>query len=103
MSLKSASWAFNFAREAKRRLSHPSARPVGLRLSLAVLFCLIVLPALAATALVSRAHAAEASPPNILLIVVDDLGIDQWKLFGYGGTDPVATPNIDTIANAGVK
>ncbi len=53
--------------------------------------------------MVSRAHAAVSPPPNILLIVVDDLGIDQWKVFGYGGNNPAPTPNIDTIANAGVK
>ncbi len=59
--------------------------------------------ALAGMVLVSRARAAVSAPPNILLIVVDDLGIDQWKVFGYGGNNPAPTPNIDTIANAGVK
>ena len=54
--------------------------------------------------LVSSAHAAATTPPpNILLIVTDDIGIDQWKLFGYGGNTPAATPNIDAIAQAGVK
>ncbi len=33
----------------------------------------------------------------------NDIGIDQWKLFGYGGNTPAATPNIDAIAQAGVK
>ena len=41
--------------------------------------------------------------PNILLIVMDDIGVDQWKLFGYGGVTPAATPNIDAIAAAGIK
>src|ERR1039458_5136277 len=36
--------------------------------------------------------AANKSLPNILLIVMDDIGIDQWKLFGYGGTTPAAMP-----------
>ena len=36
--------------------------------------------------------------PNIVLIVMDDIGIDQWQLFGYGGLTPAATPNIDAIA-----
>jgi hypothetical protein len=53
--------------------------------------------------LATRARAADTQPPNILLIVVDDLGIDQWKVFGYGGNNPAPTPNIDTLANAGVK
>jgi hypothetical protein len=55
------------------------------------------------TAGAGPAGAASNPPPNILLIVTDDVGIDQWKLFGYGGVTPAATPNIDTIANAGVK
>ncbi|MGA6971452.1 MAG: hypothetical protein WBY93_07465 [Candidatus Binatus sp.] len=29
-----------------------------------------------------RARAAGTQPPNILLIVMDDVGIDQWQLFG---------------------
>jgi len=34
---------------------------------------------------------------------MDDIGIDQWQLFGYGGATPAATPNIDAIAHAGVR
>ena len=41
--------------------------------------------------------------PNILFIIMDDVGIDQMHVFGYGGVDPARTPNIDAIANAGVK
>ncbi|HLX29672.1 MAG TPA: sulfatase-like hydrolase/transferase [Casimicrobiaceae bacterium] len=41
--------------------------------------------------------------PNILFIIMDDVGIDQMHVFGYGGADPARTPNIDAIANAGVK
>src|SRR5271170_190653 len=48
-------------------------------------------------------NAAETPLPNILLIVMDDIGIDQWKLFGYGGATPAATPNIGAIAQAGVR
>jgi len=48
-------------------------------------------------------RAAQTPLPNILLIVMDDIGIDQWKLFGYGGATPAAMPNITAIANAGVK
>ena len=47
--------------------------------------------------------AAKNPPPNILLIVMDDIGIDQWKLFGYGGTTPAAMPNIAAIAQAGIR
>jgi arylsulfatase A-like enzyme len=38
-----------------------------------------------------------------VFIVVDDAGIDKWSIFGYGGLTPPLTPNIDTIATAGVR
>ncbi len=41
--------------------------------------------------------------PNILFIIMDDVGIDQMKIFGYGGGTPASTPNIDAIAHAGVR
>ena len=59
------------------------------------LVCVGVVPRLAC--------AAGKQPPNILLVVMDDIGIDQWQLFGYGGTTPAAMPNITSIAQAGVK
>ena len=60
--------------------------------------------ALAGVAVVCGPVNAPPTPlPNILLIVMDDIGIDQWKLFGYGGATPAATPNIDAIAAAGIK
>jgi arylsulfatase A-like enzyme len=65
---------------------------------------LALLVALAGIALACGPVSAAQTPlPNILLIVMDDIGIDQWKLFGYGGTTPAATPNIDAIAAAGIK
>ena len=68
------------------------------------LVTLASLVALAGVALVCGPVSAAQTPlPNILLIVMDDIGIDQWKLFGYGGTTPAATPNIDAIAAAGIK
>src|SRR5919106_741841 len=46
--------------------------------------------------------AAQASnPPNILFIIMDDVGIDQMRVFGYGEDNQPRTPNIDTIARAG--
>src|ERR1700691_2359311 len=44
-----------------------------------------------------------ANRPNILFIIMDDVGIDQMKIFGYGGATPPATPNIDAVAHAGVR
>jgi hypothetical protein len=50
------------------------------RLTLVTLASLV---ALAGVALVCRPVCAAQTPlPNILLIVMDDIGIDQWKLFG---------------------
>lgn len=34
---------------------------------------------------------------------MDDIGIDQWQLFGYGGKTPAPMPSIDAIAQGGVK
>ena len=45
-------------------------------------------------------------PPNILLIITDDTGIDQFNAYGYGGTtesEKVKTPNVDALAKAGVR
>ena len=42
-------------------------------------------------------------PPNILFIIMDDVGIDQLKVFGYGGATPPETPNLNTIAHAGIR
>ena len=41
--------------------------------------------------------------PNILFIIMDDVGIDQLTVFGYGGAVPAKTPNINAIAQAGVR
>jgi hypothetical protein len=54
----------------------------------------------------SPASGGGNSTPNILFIILDDVGIDQMRIFGYGGLRPVAapnTPNIDVIAHAGVR
>ena len=41
--------------------------------------------------------------PNILFIIMDDVGIDQMQIFGYGGGTPPLTPNINAVARAGVR
>ncbi|MCK9538715.1 sulfatase [Dokdonella sp.] len=41
--------------------------------------------------------------PNLLFIVLDDLGLDQLDFYGYGGALPPRTPNLATIAEAGLK
>lgn len=55
-------------------------------------------------ALSAAAQAASApKKPNILFVILDDVGIDQLATFGNGGPTPPATPNIDLIAKKGVK
>ena len=46
-----------------------------------------------------------SKPPNILFILTDDVGIDQFRAFGYGGPEALnpAMPSIDRIAEAGVR
>jgi arylsulfatase A-like enzyme len=51
----------------------------------------------------SAVRPAVKQTPNILFIIMDDVGIDQLRIFGYGGGTPPATPNIDTIARAGIR
>jgi len=46
---------------------------------------------------------ANGRNPNILFIIIDDAGVDQFRAFGYGGVDAAKTPNIDAIAKAGVR
>lgn len=52
---------------------------------------------------VFTAAQADPKPPNILFVIMDDVGIDQMSLFGFGGIEPPRMPNIDTIAHAGVQ
>ena len=43
------------------------------------------------------------APPNIVFIILDDVGIDQMKSFGFGGVEPPATPSMDALARSGVR
>lgn len=85
---------------AKSAVHHPFARNVGCAgawQSLAVVLVLF------ASGMLPIAVQAAPKTPNILFIIMDDVGIDQMKIFGYGGETPPRTPNIDTIANAGIR
>lgn len=44
-----------------------------------------------------------APRPNILFVIMDDVGIDQMASFGYGGDTPPPMPNMDAVASAGVR
>ena len=46
----------------------------------------------------SMPAATGAQPPNILFIVMDDVGIDQLTLFNPNATNWFPTPNIDSVA-----
>ena len=46
---------------------------------------------------------AQTSKPNIIFIILDDVGIDQLKIFNEDNPLPPATPNMDLIAQGGVK
>lgn len=95
-----------------------SRRYIGAARSLLVLFAAAVaLGALSACHHDSSGQttntAEQTTPPNILFVIMDDVGIDQMAAFGYGGVGPhvdpldqsartPALPNIQNIANEGV-
>ena len=58
--------------------------------------CLAALPlCLLFVVLLSQpAEPGKPTRPNILFIIMDDVGIDQMQIFGYGGATPPLTPNI---------
>jgi hypothetical protein len=43
------------------------------------------------------------APPNILFVILDDVGIDQMETFGFGGATAPPTPTITDIADEGVR
>ena len=63
--------------------------------------------AVSASLAVGLLAAATPSParaaPNILFVILDDVGIDQLPIFGYGGVKPPKVPNLAKIAAAGVR
>ncbi len=68
-------------------------------------FLIALLAALATTADATPPGSRRQTdtPPNILFIVMDDVGIDQMSAFGYGGATPPGTPSIDQLARRGVS
>jgi arylsulfatase A-like enzyme len=41
-----------------------------------------------------------AAPPNVILILMDDMG---WRDVGFAGNDFVETPNLDRLAKEGIR
>jgi hypothetical protein len=73
----------------------------------AVVACAAIVPTIglglfACTQVAARA-APSSSHPNILFIILDDIGIDQLRAFNPDAIDQVQTPNLQAIADAGVK
>lgn len=59
---------------------------------------------------ISAAAPADPPPPNVLVILLDDVGLDQLALYDdqnqYPATDPyeyASTPNLDALAQGGVR
>ena len=86
----------------------------GLRFTLALLVtCALASPAVQAAGDndVIFANDFEDQSPNILLVIMDDVGIDQLASFGYGGLDPaidgirgpVEVPTLDALADGGLR
>ncbi len=45
------------------------------------------------------AHAADRRPPNVVLVLMDDMG---WRDVGFMGNDFVETPHLDALAKRGL-
>ena len=53
----------------------------------------------AAVCLGSTSLAATSTPPNFIVILLDDAG---WRDMGFTGNNFIETPNLDRLARAGV-
>jgi arylsulfatase A-like enzyme len=59
--------------------------------------------------LVFQANAANSQSrpsqqhPNILFVIMDDVGIDQLQTFGYGGATAARLPVLDVLAHHGIR
>lgn len=51
----------------------------------------------------SGSRPSEPDTPNILLVIMDDVGIDQLTNMGYGGKEAPSVPGLDALAAGGVR
>ena len=62
--------------------------------------CFVALSLGATQGVRAQSNAAEESPPNVVFLLVDDLG---WADLPSYGNDVVDTPNIDRLVNQGMR
>ena len=67
-----------------------------------VLAIISVFACLCSTATASQPTSRQQHP-NILFIIMDDVGIDQLRSFGYGGVVAAKTPVLDVLAHNGIR
>jgi len=87
------------AQETSLSLINSSTRQFALIAPRQLLAAILVLFALGAAPATVFAN-PKPLPPNILFVIMDDVGIDQMELFGYGGIgsgDDGRTPQLPTI------
>src|SRR5262245_28109396 len=94
-----SSFRFFLARRRRDRHHHPclpaSASSEGLTMRLC---CALAVGLLLAWQ--GPGHADEKRKPNVIVILVDDVGYGE---FGFQGNKDVPTPHIDSIAKNGVR
>src|SRR6476469_7478317 len=97
MRIRQSFWTLLLCGE-DRQWRLPRSAPEGFNklgtMSKALLPLLLIVCAFASSAL------AQSLPPNIVVILADDLGYDNVSSFGC---PDFATPNIDSIASNGVR
>jgi arylsulfatase A-like enzyme len=55
-----------------------------------------------ALALTSTVAGAQQTQPNVLLLIADDVGVEQFAPFGIG-SNPASTPTLDALAARGMR
>jgi arylsulfatase A-like enzyme len=50
-----------------------------------------------------QSQSQSQSKPNILFVIMDDVGIDQIRSFGYGGLTPPNMPVLDVVSREGIR
>lgn len=60
----------------------------------------LIISYLTILSLIVTGNALHASPPNVVLILMDDMG---WRDVGFAGNEFVETPNLDRLASEGIR